>query len=220
MLKKYPEYDINTLKILMYNANDTASREFLATIPPEEWSTFSHIISWYDPSDYSKVMWYLENCHFPSMSTFPCILMGLPRAKTFAEEDEVILLEPKRDCTPTYKDYMDEADGTLVLSIVASVMQTESYKLSFLREAVMLDATIPIDCFQLFSCAKTVNEFKIMYSRLAQEKRFVRNPSAEAIVKEELNIDLGGIIELNTPEERVPVSPPPRPQFKVLEFNG
>lgn len=84
----------------------------------------------------------------------------------------------------------------------------------------MLDATIPIDCFQLFSCAKTVSEFKIMYSRLAQEKRFVRNPSAEAIVKEELNIDLGGIIELNTPEERVPVSPPPRPQFKVLEFNG
>jgi len=220
MLKKYPEYDINTLKILIYNANDTASREFLATIPPEEWSTFSHIISWYDPSDYSKVMWYLENCHFPSMSTFPCILMGLPRAKTFAEEDEVILLEPKRDCVPTYKDYMDEADGTLVLSIVASVMQTESYKLSFLREAVMLDATIPIDCFQLFSCAKTVSEFKIMYSRLAQEKRFVRNPSAEAIVKEELNIDLGGIIELNTPEERVPVSPPPRPQFKVLEFNG
>ena len=219
-MKKFPEYDINTLKVLIYNSADAASREFLTTIPAAEYATFSHIIDWYNPSDYSKVMWYLENCHFPSMSTFPCILMGLPRAKTFAEEDEVILIEPKRDCTPTYKDYMDEADGTLVLSIVASVMQTESYKLSFLREAVMLDSTIPIDCFQLFSCAKTVREFKIMYSRLAQENRFVRNLAAEATVKEELNIDLGGVIELNTPEERVLVAPPPRPQFKVLEFNG
>ena len=219
-MKKFPEYDINTLKVLIYNSADAASREFLTTIPAEEWATFSHIISWYDPAHYELTQWYLENCHFPSMSTFPCILMGLPRAKTFAEEDEVILIEPKRDCSPTYKDYMDEADGTLVLSIVASVMQTESYKLSFLREAVMLDATIPIDCFQLFSCARTVREFKIMYSRLAQEKRFVRNPAAEAAVKEELNIDLGGVIELNTPEERVLVAPPPRPQFKVLEFNG
>ncbi len=220
MINKYPEYNIETLKILLYNSGDAKSREFLTTIPADAWATFSHVIDWYNPAHYDLTQWYLDNCHFPSMSSFPCILVGMPKSKTFSDIDEVILLEGKEGCSPTYKDFMDESDGALILSIVSAVMQTESYKLSHIRKAILLDSTIDIGCISVLSSAKTVEEIKIIYSRLAQEGKLKKNTEVITSIMEETGVSLNESISLNIPKEKVLMPRPNPPLLRLKEVGN
>lgn len=185
--------------ILIVNMSDVRSREFLASLKAEDFLDYSLIIDWYNPDHLPLVEKYLLDLHYPSISSFPSVWVFLPREHTFAEEDQVAIISG----FTTHKEVIDEGDWAKVDAIIEAVQMSESYKVQYIKNQILLNSAIPANLLNYFMVCNTVNELKTMHYRLVESGMFVKNEELISNVLEETKVDLGEVISLSTPRDMV-----------------
>ena len=166
-------------RILVVNMNDVKSREFLASLRPEDYLDYQEIVDWYNPAHYERVVYYLHDLHYPSLSTFPSVWITLPREYTFAKEDQVALISG----FSTHQQVIDETSWAMCDAIIEATCMSESYKLERLLTGIALKEGISIEALTLLSNAKTVEMFRIFYYQLVRQGRLQVNTEYEKSIQ-------------------------------------
>lgn len=185
--------------ILVVNTLDSRSREFLASLSPEDWLDYSEVVDWYSPAHLPRVEHYLLNLHYPSLSDFPSVWVSLPREYTFADEDQVARISG----FTTHKEVIDEGNWAMVDAIVEATMMSEEYKFNYVREQFLMNAAISLEAKKVILTCKTMQEMKIMHVLMVEEGVLAKDSVMIETIKEHTGEDLGGVITFNEPKELV-----------------
>lgn len=192
-------------RILVVNMQDTVSREFISSLTADEWLDYDLFIDWYNPEHLPLVQEYLLDRHYPSPSVFPTIWAELPREFTYGDNDQVVRISPKDGNIMTHRDVINCHDSAMVDAITENVMMSESYKINYILESIMLMEGVTSEVIARFSICKSVDQIKIMHQKMVSEGIFIKDESLIAEVKQETGVNLGETVVLTIPEKPAPL---------------
>lgn len=186
-------------RLLLVNMLDQSSRDFLASLEPNQFSDYDLIIDWYNPEHLPLVEKYLLDRHYPSPSTFPTVWVELPMEYTFAKYDQVARIHG----FTKHQEVLDEAAWAMVESIIEAVQMSEEYKMNYILDCMMMSNSIKPEALLYFQGCKDVEQMKRMHNFLVQNKMLIKDEYLIKDVLEETGVNLGEVIILQEPEERV-----------------
>lgn len=198
MYESLNNYDFKT--ILVVNTGDQKSRDFLASLSPEEWGKVTQVLDYYKNQE--ELQRYIDDVGYPrTFSDFPAAWVVIPKSHTYTDKDQIAVLQG----FTSFRQIVDESQWQMIECIIEEFQQTLAYKRQYIKTQILMSEAIPATTkAQLMAC-ETTEHIHILFQCLLQEGVIKEDVALVETVRKHVDVDLGQTINLVPARKAVPL---------------